>query len=273
MKRFITSRQAGVALIQVLLITSMLLILVVQLSKDAREQVHTSIRLKEKAELLVSINNQAESIKYELLTLSPNQLGVSSNGLNYYGEPVQRNNLTIELQDQSGLLSLATSFSFLTQYLNLPQGTVADRRLVDTLLSWQGLSANGTVNSGFRGSLMHYNQEVNAIPGWQNVKSDDDNITYYPTKFFNPVLSPIAVLTKLFPEEDVQSLLSTRQSGVFDQNVLSKLNAFSGENTALQPSDFVRIRVTGKLNGLSITREESVFVELGSVSLLTSLSL
>jgi general secretion pathway protein K len=272
-KNFAVTRQSGVALIQVLLITSMLLILVVQLSKDAREQVQTSIRLKEKAELFISINDQIEQAKYELLTISPNQLGVSASGLNYFGEPVSKNNLIVEVQDQAGLLSLATSFNLLTQYLNLPQGTSAERRLLNTLLSWQGLEAFGNSPANFRGGLLHYNQEINQIPGWQDIESEDDGLIYYPLKFYNPVLSPEKVLNQLFSEDDVQSLLLMRASGVFDQNTVSRINRFSGENASVQPSNFVRLKVTGERNGMRIVREELVFIELGSVSLLTSLSL
>jgi general secretion pathway protein K len=273
MRYFVTPKQTGVALIQVLLITSMLLILVVQLSKDAREQVQTSLRLKEKAELLININSEVERVKYELLTTSPNQLGVSPSGLNFYSEPVQRKDLAVTLQDQAGLLSLASSFDLLPRYLNLPQGNSAERGVVNTLMSWQGLIANGNVPAGFRGGYMHYSQEVNVIPGWQSVDSNDSNLTYYPTGFYNPALSSESILYQLFSEEDVQSLLSSRQSGVLSPNISVNSNLFSGENTILLHSDFVQLRVTGQLNGREFAREELVSIELGSVSLLTSLSL
>lgn len=272
MKRM-TQRQAGVALIQVLLITSMILILVVQLSKDAREQVRTSISLKEKAQLLVDINNELEKVKFDLLTTEPNRLGAVSRGLNLYGEAVSRNNLIIELQDQAGLLSLVSPTTFLNRYLDIPQQTVAARRQINDLLSWQGLNAFGESPLGFRGGLMHYSKELNAVPGWQNADTSDEYIIYYPTKFYNPVLSPDDILNKLFPVENVQLLTDARKSNNVNEDAIAGFNQLSSESVAIQASDFVQIRVTGKMNNLNISRTERVHIELGSVSLLTSLSL
>jgi hypothetical protein len=82
------------------------------------------------------------------------------------------------------------------------------------------------------------------------------------------------VLYNLFPNESVSSIIDARESGQNNQGVsLSSLNLSSSENIALVGSDFFYVKVTAQKGELSIAREVQVLIELGSNSLLKTLSL
>jgi general secretion pathway protein K len=268
-------KEKGVALIQVLLISSMLLILVVQLSQGARDQVQTSIQLKDKTDLLIALTTQMEEVKFELLT-SPMSASGNSNGLNLYGKPVIRRELSIELRDQSGMMSLGSPSSFLVDYLGFPQQTPETRSKEKSLRIWQALedTTDAPRPPNYRGGFIHYAKELEAIPGWNDVDGNDTNLTYYPTNFFNPLMAPEDVLYNLFPNESVSSIIEARESGQSNLGaLLLSLNLLSRDNIALVGSDFFYLKVTAQKGELSITREVQVLIKLGSNSLLRTLSL
>jgi hypothetical protein len=250
----------------------MLLILVVQLSQGARDQVQTSIQMRDKTDLLIALTSQVEEIKFELLT-SPMSVSGNSNGLNLYGKPVIKGELSIELRDQSGRISLGSPSSFLAEYLGFPQQTPETRNKEKNLRIWQALE-DAPRPPNYRGGFMHYVKELEAIPGWDNIDGGDINLTYYPTNYFNPLVASEDVLYNLFPNESVSSIIDARESGQNNQGVsLSSLNLSSSENIALVGSDFFYVKVTAQKGELSIAREVQVLIELGSNSLLKTLSL
>ena len=107
------SRQRGIALVQVLLVTAIIMLLVVQLSLTAADQVKRAQALKDRSEAALYLHSREVAMLYTLLTESMLPRQETSNpyaaSWNFHGEPFVVDGLEFTLQDQSGLMRFPIS--------------------------------------------------------------------------------------------------------------------------------------------------------------------
>jgi type II secretory pathway component PulK len=248
------SKQKGVALIQVLLIVSMILILVVQLSKGSKEQVDTAIRLKDKNNVLIAMDSALELIKFNLLTQQKNKRFNTpiSSQWNFYGSTFFYMGVDISLQDSAGLISLpyyADYLDKLTEYSNIQQ-------TIENLKLWQGVADSGRIPDSFRGATMQYGSEVLQVPGWIGADVPLGLTTYLPTYYFNPNTAPDELLTAIAKDGDAELLLQTRASGemsLADFNSMSKIEVL--DSISFYPSDTIRVTVSKDMGDWRLSRQ------------------
>lgn len=246
-------QQKGVALVQVLLITSMILILVVQLSKGAREQIKTSQVTKDKSLALLKMKTVLEKTKFDMLSID------YLDGRAFFNQEIKTNGLVVRIQDESGLISLSYGVDQLAQYLRLE----ATSEKIVNLMTWQGLeTANQTNNIDGRNGLMQFSKELFFIPGWEDYPNIGSDITYFPTPFFNPVSAPLNVLEKLYGQEVTSELENLRQAG----NIAAAQSLLRAEDVGVstEPSNVFRIRVEQSVFNSTIVRSEKVQFNLDS---------
>jgi general secretion pathway protein K len=124
----------GVALIQVLLLTGIIMILVLQLTKESRTQVQTANQWKDKTDLSLQLNNATEVVLFNLLVNNRQNSSDSevTRKWNFHGKPFVLNDATkVAIEDEAGKLSLMYSADDLVK-LNVSMGQTLDavRRLI-----------------------------------------------------------------------------------------------------------------------------------------------
>ncbi|MCH8072964.1 MAG: hypothetical protein IIA09_13530, partial [Proteobacteria bacterium] len=142
-------RQRGVALVQVLLVTTIIMLLVMQLSLTAAEQVRRAQALQDRSEAALYLHSREVALFYTLLTESllpsPGSGNPYAASWNFHGEPFVVDGLEITLQDQSGLmrfpLSGVTDFEKLLTVLGL--GLTRAREIAEGLAHWLGITLSG----------------------------------------------------------------------------------------------------------------------------------
>ena len=233
----IVSRQSGIALVQVLLISALLLLLVVQLSLTAKKSVDLAIQLKAKSQASLQAINQFSNAQYVLLTQQQGYSIAWNNGVvaNYSGSPfMAEENVSVSLQDMSGLLS--TSF-FGLEWLNYVQ---RDNAKLETLKQWQGLTEGRGFASGKRNARLPYIEEINLLEGWQ--EQSHDHVTRLPTGFFNIAMAPVSLLLELYPEEVVLQIVELRTSGNFKRKDFNLIKGLE-DSTPFPRSNFIQVNV------------------------------
>ena len=232
-------RHAGVALVQVLLITALLLLLVIQLSKSAHNNVNIATKFKEKAEFTVKAESTFNQTKYMLAT-QPRDLSGSlldQHIIQFHGDPVEvQENITIEIQDLAGLLS--TNFLG-AEWINYVKG---DSSKIETLKIWQAIDENMDVLEGNRNARLPYIEEINLLNGWEDIKLH--HLTHIETGFFNAATAPLSLLESVYTPGIVSEITQLRNNNQLTIQNMRLINGIE-DDAAFPPSTFAQITVKG----------------------------
>lgn len=223
------------ALIQVLLICSMLLILTVQLSKESKEQVNTSLMLKRKAEGITQLYSLNEQVKYALLTQQKSShIQIENVNVGLFGEhKLLGNGLFVEIQDEFGLISLPYDEEALKAWLE------GDISLLEQIKDWQGTNHNASSGIGRRNGLMPVLHEVNMITG--NKVKDTEGLTHLPTNFFSVGTAPETVINKILGARAEELLNARNSQPLTEYDVSSILGGGAGFSDSALGGDIIRV--------------------------------
>ena len=206
------SRQSGVALVQVLLISALLLLLVVQLSKNASNSARIATQLKEKAAAGVKSQTNFANAQYLLITQQKDfQLNwMGRNSINFSSDARQvEPSVYVELQDLAGLLS--TSF-FGQEWLSFVK---SDQQKLETVKSWQGYGDDRFGSSNNRNARIPYIEEIRLLGDWRT--DELQYLTYFPTGFFNVATAPESLLRLVYPGDIVNQIVELRRTNKLDR--------------------------------------------------------
>ena len=269
-------RQRGVALVQVLLVTAIIILLVMQLSLTAAEQVRRAQALQDRSEAALYLHSREVALFYTLLTESllpsPGSGNPYAASWNFHGEPFVADGLEITLQDQSGLMpfpvSGVTDFEQLLTVLGL--GPTRAREMAERLAHWIGISLPG---GGRPGDAMmragtadpvQYFSELRLLAGMDEPLYGKlaELMTLYPTPGFNPLTAPAPLLRMWMPESTLRAVLAARRKGALDQNRLWQLARIGADDVVLPfTGPGIGIRITGEYRGVTLRRHLIVGVE------------
>ncbi len=269
-------RQRGVALVQVLLVTAIIMLLVMQLSLTAAEQVRRAQALQDRSEAALYLHSREVALFYTLLTESllpsPGSGNPYAASWNFHGEPFVVDGLEITLQDQSGLmrfpLSGVTDFEKLLSVLGL--GPTRAREIAEGLAHWLGSTLSGggrpgdAMMRGGRGDAMQYFGELRFLAGMDEPLYGKlaELMTLYPTPGFNPLTAPAALLRLQMPESTLRAVLAARRKGELDQNRLWQLARIGADESILPfTGPGIGIRITGEYHGVALRRHLIVGVQ------------
>jgi len=269
-------RQRGVALVQVLLVTTIIILLVTQLSLTAAEQVRRAQALQDRSEAELYLHSREVALLYTLLTESFAPSSGSANpyaaSWNFHGEPFAVDGLEITLQDQSGLMSFpisgVTNFEKLLTVLGL--GPIEARQLAARLAYWIGISQPGSGRPGgaiMRGGTadpVQYFGELRFFAGMDDQLYGKlaELMTLYPTPGFNPLTAPAPLLSMQMPDSTLRAVLEARRKGELDQNRLWQLARIGADEDVLPfVGPGIGIRISGEYRGIALRRNLIVGVE------------
>ena len=269
-------RQHGVALVQVLLVTTIIILLVMQLSLTAADQVKRAQQLKDRSEAALYLHSREVALFYTLLTESLNSTSGSTNpyasNWNFHGEAFVVDGLEITLQDQSGLMRFPVLgvFEFEQLLTALGLGPTLARNLAQQLANWIGVRTSsggrpvGAMMRGGSGDPVQYFGELLLLPGMdeQLYGKLAELMTLYPTPGFNPLTAPAPLLRMRMPESTLQAVLAARSKGDLNQDSLWRMARIAADEVVvLYTGPGVGIRITGEYRGVALRRDLVVRVE------------
>ncbi|WP_282064752.1 general secretion pathway protein GspK [Vibrio rotiferianus] len=277
-------RQQGVALIQVLLISTILSIFALQINQTSRNQVLLAKGFIDKSDAINKIRTARSQLFYALSVEARTQDGGSDNKLaktwNFYNKPFKApNGVVIKIQDIGGLLKLTNATS--TQLYQVLQNIGLTKEEADvyvaSLQDWQdgddltrfnGMETDEYLEQGMRpprNSRIQFLEELEAVNGmkpqaWARLKP---LITTQPVAQFNPYTAPEEVLSALYSDSIAQRVKSLRQqeSYVTSQDFQQETGIYPGEWETVYPSIYSRI-------SLEYGKGEDKIVELVSIKTL-----
>lgn len=269
-------RQKGVALVQVLLVTTIIILLVMQLSLTAAEQVRRAQALQDRSEAALYLHSREVALLYTLLTESlvpsPGSANPYAASWNFHGEPFVVDGLEITLQDQSGLMpfpvSGVTDFEELLTVLGL--GPTRAREIAAGLAHWLGIAAPGSSRPGdamMRGGTadpVQYFGELRFLAGMDErlYARLAELMTLYPTPGFNPLTAPAPLLRMQMPESTLGAVLEARRKGELDERRLWQLARIGADEVVLPfVGPGIGIRISGEYRGITLRRHLIVGVE------------
>ena len=263
-------RQRGVALVQVLLVTAIIILLVMQLSLTAAEQVRRAQALQDRSEAALYLHSREVALFYTMLTESllpsPGSGNPYAASWNFHGEPFVVDGLEITLQDQSGLmrfpLSGVTDFEKLLTVLGL--GLMRAREIAEGLAHWLGITLSGggrpadAMMRGDRGDAMQYFGELRFLAGMDEPLYGKlaELMTMYPTPGFNPLTAPAALLRMRMPESMFRAVLDARRKDELDRNRLWQLARIGADESILPfTGPGIGVRLEGEYHGVALRRQ------------------
>jgi len=271
-------RQRGIALIQVLLVTGIIGLLMLQMGLTAREQVARAQALADRAELQLAAQSREAALLYSLLTeplaRNPESDNPYAAAWSFAGEPFAVDGITFSIQDESGRMRVPDLQSNEFERLLLSLGVAPERahRLARELLELQGATARtralgedqaaGTTADGRQYPL----QDLSQLRLLQDMDEALYSrlrplLTLYPTPGFNPTTAPRDLLMSRLSESEVRGLADARAGDTVDSLTLWKLTGQqSDESTVVAPGPGLTVRLEMQLREARTTRVTTFIV-------------
>ena len=261
MMRALHRRDRGIALIQVLLVTGIIGLLMLQMGLTARDQVARAQALADRAELTLAAQSREAAMLYSLLTepmaRAPDSENPYATAWNFQGEPFVVDGITFSIQDESGRMRLPDDSGdpFERLLLALDVEPTRARRLALELMA-----AQGTVSSlpelGEEGETRDIGpaarypfQDLGQL---ERLPSMDPELyrrlkpllTLYPTPGFNPTTAPAALLRAQMTGSQATGVTDAREGDGLNDLALWKLTGFQAdETTVLAPGPALSLRL------------------------------
>ncbi|NJD31539.1 MAG: general secretion pathway protein GspK [Gammaproteobacteria bacterium] len=265
-------RQSGIALIQVLLVTGIIGLLMLQMGLTAREQVARAQALADRAELQLAAQSREAALLYSLLTEPMVQVEESKNpyaaAWNFRGQPFTVDEVTFTIQDESGKMRIPDQqggdFERLLAALGV-EPTRA-RKLTLELMAMQGVNQDlRTLGNAGDATMkpapglfpLQYVGQLRLLP---DLDADlyrrlRPLLTLYPTPGFNPTTAPPDLLSAQMTKSQVTGVEDARKSDTMDAQALWKLTGEqANETTVLLPGPGLTVRLDMGLREVHLTR-------------------
>lgn len=238
-------KAAGVALVQVLITTTIIMLLMLYFLTAAKSQVGHARAIQDKTQAYLSHYSTQNAVLFRLLTSEPNAL--INEGWNFYGEPFEANeDAMVQVQDLNGLLSLATTSeprlinALLSQYIPAEQAQTISASMTDWIDLDNIASSSGAESEFYAAKGKEVGngpiQTFTELPFIRGMTYDVEqilikNTTVHPTPYFNPMVAPQPMLSAFINDRNLaEELVSMRGSSNYTKDRFE-------QDTGLTPED------------------------------------
>lgn len=277
---FTSSR--GIALFQVLLITTVIAILAIQFTQTAQNQIFIASTIVDRVQAQVNLKDAESELLFSLLTENRFKNSESksqySSEWNFYGKPFTANDdIGITIQDQNGLVSLYQGRS-----KNLLEGLINHLDIEDvsasvasnSLIDWQDgddlTRVNGAESRFYGTSGMPTNLPLQTIDEIRNIRGFSPElvqalvpfVTIRPQTYFNPVTAPKEVLSALVGLDKANQIVTIRENGGLTRSVFEQLTAIrQDEGINFSPSGLLKINMQSSVNDVTLAKQIEILVQ------------
>jgi general secretion pathway protein K len=219
-----TAKIRGIALVQILIICAILSLVALYITQSARQQVQMAQWALDKSQATVNLHSARNRVMFRLLTSTWQSDGVNisdSEQWNLYSQPIQlADNVTMQLQDQAGLINLhyPQGGGVIEQVL-LYQGLASDKALKAqaVLFDWQD-SDEITTNNGDETNSQQRDGAMADIREWllhktieaHTLSAIQANFSLYGASYLNLMTSPEYLLAALTDDATARELVTLR---------------------------------------------------------------
>ncbi|WP_297821238.1 type II secretion system protein GspK [uncultured Paraglaciecola sp.] len=240
-------KQRGVALIQVIIITSIILLLTIFFLSVAKSQVARAAALQAKSLAYMAQYSGKNRVLFGLLTKDSMQL--REQGWNFYGQAFSINEHTkVQLQDLNGLFSFITMTEatmlerLLQQYLENKQATTIANSVMDWIDSDSVRRANGAEQNDYPAGITVRNARIQTFTelvyiNGMSVEAEQAliaNTTFQPTPFFNPMTAPEPVLAIYTQDSNKASeVIALQQTINFNRKEVRDLSGLESDESIM----------------------------------------
>lgn len=268
-------QQAGIALIQVLLLSVLLSVILMSMNYQARQHIRLAQAVQQYSSATMALHSAEAEILFTLLSNEPHQLQIGNladaPGWNFYGESFTLGDTQIYLQDTSGLLNATSPDSrLLSQFTTEQTGSEAQgREIAAALADWQDkddvVRLDGAEQADYpsitvRNGPIQYSEEWLFIKGvTPELFSGLAPLMSFFTQGVNINQQPEALWRAYLPPSQVQDLSRLRRSGkltaeLFENLTGEKIDEFNRFSTG--PG--YRIGFTVKNADVRLSRELTI---------------
>lgn len=262
--------QKGIALIQVLILSTVLSVVLLSMNFQAREHLKLANAVNQyiDAELLLK-SAQAEVI-FTMLTTDWQQLSKADEQRertlwNFHGKDFQFGQVTLNIQDTSGLLNLNSPD--INTLILMTGDRTRGLALADAIADWQDsddrMRLNGAEQAQYPAEVLVRNAGIQFAEELQLIHGVDPDIyrkllamTSFFTRGINVNQQPDPLLKLYYPESKAQEIIRLRDAGQLGTGEIervtgSQINEFS--RFGIGP--VFRIRFTANASDVKLSRE------------------
>ncbi len=248
---------SGVALIQVLLLTTLLMMMALHFALSSRQQVQVATLLDDKLQAELKLRSVESELLFALLTLSKSEGFAAQtrqhpigNIWNFYNTPFYpQPDVMVRLQDMNGLVSLYAmrQREFLAPVLAaLGLDDSTQKQALQTLQQWQSQRPQFGQPDGQRHNFLPHFSEIRSLLPLteQQYQQATQVLTNFPTFQFNPHHAPDELLVMLYGQKMAQQLATARNERRVSANSFIQLARIDEEDESLTFSTGATFRVT-----------------------------
>ncbi|MBD1580975.1 type II secretion system protein GspK [Pseudoalteromonas sp. S16_S37] len=261
--------QQGIALLQVLLISAVLSLLGLFITKTARQQVAISTSFDARAQAVVENYDAEATLLFGLLTESKSptrpfsqDLSIVTEHWNFYGKPFQyKENTIVTLQDIRGLLSISYPSEQRWMRVLTKQGLndYDAQRLLSRIKDWQDVDL---VSRYMQPELNNKNGIIQAWSELAHLGIPNSireylalNATFYRGATFNPMTAPDSLISKLYDAPLVEQIIKMRNSRELTPDLFSSYTGVQESmSLLLYPSNNYKITLESEVGGARVRR-------------------
>ena len=272
-------RQTGIALVQIILITSIMSVLALYLTTTAREQITISQWYSDKTQAYVKAKSAESLITFALLTEPLTNVIEQPSAESYYVADKwnlysKTFNLTpfvrIKIQDQGGLLHANyPNPEFVTKFFaaqGLTEGQ--SRQLLDTLLDWQDIDTIARPTSieseeykngpaAFVSEIALINEQYEHL-----MPMIKDNFTVHRSNNFNPLTASVELLSALSTSSVAKEVERLRNERLLTPRLFEQVTGIKEDDRMyFFPSKFFSISIISEVNESVVKKDIMLQIE------------
>ncbi|RXF02889.1 type II secretion system protein GspK [Pseudoalteromonas sp. PS5] len=277
-----SNKQRGIALVQVLIISGVLMLLGIFIQQTLRQQAQVVAIGNDKVMLRLALEDAQAQVVTALLSHNryqePNAQNMVVKSWNFYGQPFIVGDVTVKLQDISGLLNINTgSRIMLTRYFekHLDEPSLTDH-LVDSIADWKDADnlkhLNGAEKADYKNGITPRNDYLQSIDelktimehlklGFNHAQSVQ-SLSFARISGFNPLNAPVDVLETLLQNDDqIQQVIQARDQGQLTGLRFYQITGIDyDEYVTFGTSQHIRLELSATKNGVRVTKKLSLKV-------------
>jgi general secretion pathway protein K len=225
----------GIALFQVLIMTTIMSLIAIGLNYAARSNVETAKLFQDRLQAELTMRSARSRVYYELFKNDPSDLSDKvQRGVkwNLRGQPIQPDSKTkIKIQAVVGLFSIASmSEDYMRSLLtNLEVNESTQSIIINSINDWQDSDSDmrfGGAEDNFyaqtdakysRNGVMQHMSELRYIRGMDDAlyQKLTPLLTTYLTPWFNPALAPPILVRSVFSEDNTELIVQLQNKQAF----------------------------------------------------------
>lgn len=257
-------KSEGVAIVQVLLLVSLMSIFALAITMDVRKQIVLAQSYKDRSRAQLDAKIIESELLFSLLSKSKQDFREIYNA-NFYGKPFTfSDNVIVTIQDQAGLLDLYSLTEnsiyelFLTEYESSLAATYAR-----SIYNWIQIGQGSRLHSEFGSNISDVKlAKAPNVADFLNIKDlpeeayifFKEHVTAYSPGFYVPTNSPEKILFSRYPEDVATNILGLREQPNVDVLSLSSTYEFDEETTNFFTSNNLSITIQASYEKVTYTK-------------------